>query len=209
MNSNTSEKVYRFRIPDRKVFCFTAQELYAEFVKEADSEFIIPISEVLNVCNKKDFPKDYAKKIKLTFFKYFINSGCLIFDIPFKERSVLFSCYNTLSNTNEIEFNEKRDFLVKFLDNVTADFILQEFSSNSANYMKACEIYNYWKKSLIEDLLSKNKIRFTCLNRKNLFKSFKKTLVADIGRKGFLEYIEENKSQQGDLLQYTRFATNI
>ena len=94
-------------------------------------------------------------------------------------------------------------------DNVTADFILQEFTSISANSIKVCEIYNSWKQSLIEDLLNKNKVKFTCLNQKNLFKSFKKALVADIGRKGFLEYIEENKSQQGDFLQYTRFATNI
>ena len=47
MNSNTYEKVYRFKVPGRDVFCFTAQELYAEFIKESDSERLIPISKVL------------------------------------------------------------------------------------------------------------------------------------------------------------------
>ena len=89
MTKNTSEQLYRFKTFNGDLFSFTAQELYAEFMKEADSEFLISTSEVLNVCNKKDFPKDYAKKIKLCFFKSFKNSKASIFDIPFKERSVV------------------------------------------------------------------------------------------------------------------------
>lgn len=209
MKSKNNEIVFHLETLDKRIFSFTAHELYTKFMEEANNEFCIPISEVLNVCNKKDFPKNYAEKIKLTFFKSFINSDCSIFDIPFKERFVLFSCYNSLSNENEKEFNEKRNFLIKFLDNVTADFILQEFNSNSDNYIKACKIYNSWKQSLIEDLLSKNKVRFTCLNKKSLFKKFERILIKNLGKKGFMEYVKENKSQQGNVFQYAKVATNI
>ena len=216
-----SKKIYRFKVPGRKLFSFTAQELYVEFIKEFDSERLIPVSKILDVCNDKDFPENYAKKIKLAFLKSFIVSVPLpittglfladysIFNVSFEERSALFLCYNSLSNTNQIEFNAKQEFLTKFLDDVTEGFILQEPTSTSDNYINACRIYKSWKQSFIKDLLKKDKIKFTCLRSKNLFKSFKKALVSEVGKKGFLEYIEENKSQQGDFSQYTKVATNI
>ena len=191
-----SEKVYRFKVPGRKIFSFTAQELYAEFTKESDSERLIPISKVLDICNDKDFPKDYAKQINLDILKSFINSDDSIFDISFQERSALFSCYNSLSNANEIEFNTRQEFLTKFLDDVTEDFILQDPFLASNNYFEACLIYLDWKESVIKDLLKKDIVSFRCLRLKNLFKSFKKALLEKLGQKGFREYIKENKLQQ-------------
>jgi len=110
---------------DGFIHLISAEKLHKKIMeqsKESNYNFIAPITDLVRVCDKKSFPKEYALDIKLAI----LNSFSELFQ-KYNHRHILesdlesvYRLYNSLfSITDERVINARYNFLKIYLTEVT------------------------------------------------------------------------------------------
>lgn len=144
-----------------KVHFLTAKELYNRVIKDSKSNYnwIASATELVNICNKNSFPKEYAEEIKIAILNCFASlqlnrddeSICLATDYD-----AVYSCYNSLYGTDEKVVKAKRNYLTAVIKSI----VLYHFECpvhHGPIYLKMCD---EWIKTKIDKHIKKDKINF-------------------------------------------------
>lgn len=157
--------LYRIIGFDGNPHYMSAKKIYKRVLKDSnsDKDWLASVPELLKICERPDFPKDYAEKIKICILKYFANM-----EIYKKERpkchmqkgtnTAVKNCYNSmrfLKNENVISARKK--YFDAILDSVIRSFDTLQISSRfDSAYKQVCR---NWKKAMFEEYFENQPIK--------------------------------------------------
>lgn len=164
--------------------------------KKKNKNLFAPPSEIMKVCNKKKFPKEYAKEIKILIIEFFSKTKSDEFNLFFEkeeDRQAVYSAYNSLYGIDDQKVkNTRNKFLESFLMSIERNTYLYIIHQNKIYD----EIKNNWIKRKKKELENRKDLNFQDL-KVILIKDFKET-IKDREEKGLLKkeaitLEEENK----------------
>ena len=92
--------------------------------KESNFNWIASATELMRICNKQDFPDDYATDIKVAILNCFANlegSRCGCYQEPTDQKAVQ-EAYNSLPNSDSRCLKVKRKYLYSVISAVESDY---------------------------------------------------------------------------------------
>lgn len=142
----------------------TAKELYEGVMKDSKSDYdwIALAPELVKVCNKSSFPKEYAESIKLAILKCFTNlevKGEYDPIIESENNMAVYSCYNSLVQNNEKVVLAKQKYLECIIRNVAFHY----FSIPIHEGPKFSKMREKWIEEKFKENVTKEKIYFSQL----------------------------------------------
>ena len=158
----------RFKITgwDEKTYSLTAKQLLDKVKQngKTGSNWFAPISEIVQICNRSDFPEKYAKEIKLIILNAFAKLETrheIMFRQKAGDQDAVHICYNSLPNNEPRIVAAKEQYLRAILEGITKyHFTPIEFISYESTYRKLCE---QWKKEQFKIYFSQDTIDFLFL----------------------------------------------
>ena len=149
----------------------TAKELYKQVMAESKSDYnwTVPARELVRICKKISFPKNYAIDIKIAILNLFANlenrqicGGDRYINNPADEKAVQYS-YNSLYKCDKEEAIEARK---RYLNE----------KIKTASFVSRCDLLYHpdptfrriqeeWRKAKFEEYISKRKIDFKRLDK--------------------------------------------
>lgn len=170
---------YRIEGWYRHTYFLTAEEIYERVLKDSEFDYnwLIPVAELVRVCNDSNFPKDYARKIKIAILNRFAHLELQKeFSAYGKEiaNAAVYNCYYSLNDEDEEVKRVKRKYVEAIIGAVVKyDHDEVRFPFFEPEYVKRCE---EWKKKKFDEYFSKEKIDFESMERElhldfdNMFK---------------------------------------
>lgn len=110
-------KKYQIRGWRNAKYRMTAKQIYERVLSDSKSNYnwIAPATELVRVCNERNFPEKYAIKIKCLILNCFANLELCKGEIPAGSLSTddaaVYSCYDSLPNTDEEAVDAKENYL--------------------------------------------------------------------------------------------------
>lgn len=166
-------KFKRFKIIDwnGKKHYFTAKQLYEHILKDAKSKhnLITSVSDILELCDRIDFPQNYARKIKLLILEHSAMLEIRREIWPLQksgDKEAVYSCYNSLTGTEPEVLETKSNYVCAIIEGVAKyHFSLIDFNHRGPTYQKICD---NWKTEQVEKYSSQPQLDFhvlrSCLN---------------------------------------------
>lgn len=153
--------------------------------KKKRKNLFAPPSEIIKVCSKKNFPKKYAKEIKILIIEFFSKTKSDEFNLFFEkeeDRQAVYSAYNSLYGIDDQKVkNTRNKFLESFLMGIERNTYLYIIHQNEIYN----EIKNNWIKRKKEELENTKDLNFQDL-KVILIRDLKKT-IKDREEKGLLK----------------------
>ena len=158
----------RFKIIgwDEKTYSLSAKQLLDKIKQNGKTGYnwFAPISEIVQICNRPDFPEKYAKEIKLAIliaFSKLETKHEIMFRQKAGDQDAVHSCYNSLANDDPKVVAIKEQYLNAILDGITKyHFTPIEFISYGPTYRKICD---QWKEEQFKNYSSQDTIDFLFL----------------------------------------------
>ncbi len=193
--------LYKINGLDGNIHYMRAKQIYKKVLKDSysDKDWVLSVSELLRICERPDFPKDYGEKIKICILKYFANIESYKKDIPkchmlIGTNTAVKDCYNSMRfSKNEKVISARKKYFEAILDSVIHSFdtitIPKQFKDT---YKQVCK---EWKKSMFEEYFGNQPIKdiekMKRLLRIELHDKIKKSIGQEI-----LEWAKEKKNIQ-------------
>ena len=157
--------LYRIDGYDGNPHYMSAKKIYKRVLKDSysDKDWVASVSELLRICERPDFPKEYSEKIKICILKYFAN-----IEIYKKERpkchmqkgtnTAVKKCYNSIIfSKNEDVISARKKYFDAILNSVIRSFDTLQISSRfDSTYKQVCK---NWKKSMFEEYFDDKPIK--------------------------------------------------
>lgn len=173
------EKKYHVMTWKGNEILITAKQLYERILEDSKSDYnwIASATELVGICSTPDFPKEYAKGIKIAILNCFANLE-MKQEYPSRGNSTdakaVYYCYHSLDKTSKDALKAKK----KYLTNVIAAIVKYDRVAVRApihhglSYKKVCE---EWKTAKFDEYFHIENINFESL-REDLYKDFDKTI---------------------------------
>lgn len=161
-----------------KVYSFTAKELYERVMEDSKSNYnwITSATELVKICDREEFPQEYAKEIKIAILNCFasleIDKSVDDNFMP-TDNDAVYYCYNSLFEIDEKVEKTKQNYLVAVIKSI----VLNHFElpiHYGPIYKKTC---NDWIKSKFDENINREKIDFKNL-KIELHEDFKNIISA-------------------------------
>lgn len=194
------EKKYEVEGWDGKIHLLTAKQLYERVLEDSKSDYnwIAPATELVRVCNQRDFPEWEAIVIKTIILNCFAN-------LELKkeygsrrkttDKQVVHSCYHSLQAIEDERIIKVRE---KYLKAVIASVVKYTTSEvrfprhiGSSCYAKVCK---EWEREKFEEWRPKEEINFDQL-KEYLYADFDKT-IEEAEKAGTFEEDDRRESER-------------
>ena len=190
--------LYKINGLDGNTHYMRAKQIYKKVLKDSysDNDWVLSVSELLRICERPDFPKDYGDKIKICILKYFANIESYKKDIPkchmqIGTNTAVKDCYNSMRfSKNEKVISARKKYFEAILDSVIHSFdtitIPKQFKDT---YKQVCK---EWKKSMFEEYFENQPIKDIEKMKRLLKIELHDTIKKSIGQE-ILEWANEKK----------------
>ncbi len=174
------EKKYEVEGWNGKIHLLTAEQLYERVLEDSKSDYnwIASATELVRVCNQKEFPEWKATVIKTIILNCFANLELKkewYFRRKLTDRQAVYSCYHSLQSIEDERIIEIREKYLKSVIRATIKYMGSEvrFPRHTGPcYVKVCK---EWEKEKFEEWCSKEKIDFDQL-KEYLYADFDETI---------------------------------
>lgn len=183
-------------------YYLTAKQLY-ERVSKSDCNLIASATELVRICNKPNFPKEYSEGIKIAILNCFAKLETKKgkgFNLELTDKDAVYSCYNSLDGTDEKIIKAKEKYLDAIIKAVTLFFYKVPIHVGP-EYSRVC---NEWRKEKFDEYSSKKEIDFKSLIPK-LKSDFEKT-IKSAEEDGI--FLEEDEAHWGRMRREVRCYLN-
>ena len=157
-------RVYFFKDWNGGWHFWSAQKLHERVIKDTEVpnyDWITSATKIVRICKKRDFPKQYAKEIKVAILKCFtsMENKCIWKGAcePTVDAAVHY-CYNSLTTKEEEVVNAKREYLKAMIrkSSLVPNYS-HSFYIKGATYLKLQE---EWRNKKLDEFVSKKEIDF-------------------------------------------------
>ncbi len=194
-------KKYAIQGWDEKVYLLSDKQLCERIISDSKSNYnwIAPARELVRVCRKKGFNKEYAIKIKVAILNCFaniehedrINHGDKYLNDSRDDKAIE-QCYNSLYGVDdEKAVSARKYFLTEFIES-SSQFPLLSTHYHSGNTYK--NIHNNWVKNNVEKYITQEKIDFSHLSTA-LYDDFLETITTAEEQGMFIKDDEKEKEE--------------
>lgn len=183
-------KTYAVRGWTGEVHSLTAHQLLERVLEDSKSDYnwITSATELVRVCDEWDFPKRYARKIKVTILNCFANLETQrehnSRELATDEEAV-HSCYHSLTGKDEEVVKAKRNYL-RAIISATIKYEGQEcrlHAHTGLAYKRVCE---EWVNAKLREYADRRKIDFRKMEQE-LSADFIKTIQTAEEQGAFIE----------------------
>ena len=182
-------------------YMLSDKQLYRRVMSDSKSDYnwIAPARELIKVCEKRKFSKEYAIKIKATILNCFaniehgarINHGDKYLNDPRDDKAIE-KCYNSLYGINdEKAVSARKYFLTEFIESSSQFPVLSTHYHIGDTYKS---IRNDWVKKNVEKYITQEKINFSKLSTV-LYDNFLETIITAEEQGMFIKDDEKEKEE--------------
>lgn len=184
------EKRYYLKFKGKRHY-LTAKQIYKNVLEDSNLEdnLITSVTELIRVCDRPNFPKEYSQNIKVIILNCFANLEIkkqYHYKIKSTCRDAVYYCYNSLDDDDEKVNNAKEKYLAAIINSVTL-FFYQIPIHEGPTYSRICK---EWKEEKLNEYSSKSPIDFKSLIE-NLKSDFRERI--ELSEENGLFEEEDNK----------------
>lgn len=206
------EKKYAVKGWNGRTYVLTARQLYERILEDSKSDYnwIAPATELVRVCNKKDFPEWEATVIKTIILNCFANlelkRKCSSRGKP-TDKQAVYSCYHSLQGIEDERMIKVREKYLKAVIEATTNNTERQL--RYSYYMGPCyvKVCKEWAKEKFEEWRSKEDIDFDQL-KKYLYADFDKALKKAEEAGAFEEDDRKERERTRKFMESLSFKVN-